>query len=130
MKKDYLKDEGNALRVQKNQLNNTENKLSEIDNILSKLQKEQNSNDDLLDKMLLEMSDLLDNNSITVSHNTVTEELLNIENELYIDTEKLNISTLSEIDHIKLNDHTMDAIRYAIFTRYRGSKKIQPADLP
>ena len=106
MKKDYLKDEGNALRVQKHQLDNTENKLSEIDNILSGLQKEQNSNDDLLDKMLLEMSDLLDNNSTTVSNDMVTEELLNIENELYIDTEKLNISTVSKIDHIKLNDNT------------------------
>ena len=106
MKKDYLKDEGNALRVQKHQLNNTENKLSEIDNILLGLQKEQNSNYDLLDKMLLEMNNLLDNNSITVSNDTLTEELLNIENELYIDTKKLNISTVSEIDHIKLNDNT------------------------
>jgi len=42
MKKNYLKDEGDALRIQKHQLNNTENKLSEIDNILSTIQNEQN----------------------------------------------------------------------------------------
>ena len=35
MNKDYLKDEGNALRVQKHQLTQSENKLAEIDNILS-----------------------------------------------------------------------------------------------
>ena len=32
MKKDYLKNEGNALKVQKHQLNESENKLSEINN--------------------------------------------------------------------------------------------------
>ena len=40
MKKDYLNDEGNALKVQKHQLNNTEDKLSEIDSILSGIQNE------------------------------------------------------------------------------------------
>ncbi len=106
MKKDYLKDEGNALRIQKHQLNNTENKISEIDDILSGLQKEQTSNDEALDKMLLEMSTLLENNSVVVSNDTSTKELLNIESELSVDTEKLNISTVSEIDYIKLNDNT------------------------
>ena len=106
MKKDYLKDEGNALRVQKHQLNNTEKKISEIDNILSGLQKEQTSNDEALDKMLLEMSSLLENNSVVVSNDTVTEEVLNIESELYVDTKKLNISTVSEIDYVKINDNT------------------------
>jgi len=106
MKKGYLKDEGNTLRVQKHQLNNTEKKISEIDNILLGLQKEQTSNDEALDKMLLEMSTLLENNSVVVSNDTITEELLNIENELYVDTKKLNISTVSEIDNVKINNKT------------------------
>ena len=38
MKKDYLKDEANVLRVQKHQLNNTENKIFEIDSILLNIQ--------------------------------------------------------------------------------------------
>jgi len=62
MKNDYLKDEANALRVQKHQLNNTEDKLSEIDSILSGMQKEQNSNNDVLDNMLNDMDALLKSN--------------------------------------------------------------------
>ena len=42
MKKDYLKDEANVLRVQKHQLNNAENEISEIDSILLTIQSEQN----------------------------------------------------------------------------------------
>ena len=37
MNKDYLQNEGNALKVQKYQLNQSESKLAEIDNILSNI---------------------------------------------------------------------------------------------
>ena len=75
MKKDYLKDEANAIRVQKHQLNNTEDKLSEIDRILSGIQKDQNSNNDLLDNMLNDMNALLKNNSTIVSDEAVSENI-------------------------------------------------------
>lgn len=87
MKKDYLKDEANALRVQKHQLNNTEDKLSEIDRILSGMQKDQNSNNDVLDNMLNDMDALLKSNSTIVSDEAVAENMTSIEHELNINGE-------------------------------------------
>ena len=77
MKQDYLKDEGNALRVQKHQLNNTDDKLSEIDSLLSNIQKEQSSNDESLDDMMASMENLLQNSSSTVSIETIDELFCN-----------------------------------------------------
>lgn len=105
MKKDYLKDEGNALRVQKHQLNNAENKLSEIDNILSGLQKEQSSNDDLLDKMLNDMENLLENNTVKVSDEILENNVSIIENELNTFTDSKNTAYVSEIKNIKVEDN-------------------------
>lgn len=106
MKKDYLKDEGNALRVQKHQLNNADDKLSEIDNILSGLQKEQSSNDKSLDDMMASMESLLQNSSSTVSVETMEENIVLINNELNSDIDKQNISLVSEIDHIQLDENS------------------------
>lgn len=104
MKQDYLKDEGNALRVQKHQLNNTQDKLSEIDNILSGLQQEQSVNDKILDDMLESMEGLLQNCSSTDSFESVDEHIILIENELNNNTNNKNISLVSEIDYIKLDE--------------------------
>lgn len=106
MKNDYLKDEGNALRVQKHQLNNTEDKISEIDNILSSLQKEQSSNDETLDVLLNNMDVLLQNVSSTVSDETVNENIMIIESELNSTTKTENITLVSEIDKIDINENT------------------------
>jgi len=106
MKQDYLKDEGNALRVQKHQLNNADDKLSEIDKILSGLQKEQSSNNESLDDMIANMESLLQNNSSTVSIETVDENIVLIENELNINIDKKNISLVSEIDQIQLDENS------------------------
>jgi len=106
MKQDYLKDEGNALRVQKHQLNNTDDKLSEIDSILSGLQKEQSSNDESLDDMMASMESLLQNSSSTVSIDTINENIMLIENELNNNIDKQNISLISEIDHIQLDENS------------------------
>jgi hypothetical protein len=105
MKKDYLKDEANALRVQKHQLNNTEDKLSEIDRILSGMQKDQNSNNDVLDNMLNDMDALLKSNSTIVSDETVAENMTSIENELNINYENKSDSLVSEIENIKIDDN-------------------------
>lgn len=106
MKSDYLKDEGNALRVQKHQLNNAEDKISEIDNILSGLQKEQSSNDETLDDLINSMDVLLQNVSSTVSDEIVDENIMIIENELNITTKKENITLVSEIDKIDISENT------------------------
>jgi len=105
MKQDYLKDEGNALRVQKHQLNNTDDKLSEIDSILSGLQKEQSNNDESLDDMMASMESLLQNSSSTVSIKTIDENIMLIENELN-NMDKQNILLISEIDHIQLDENS------------------------
>ena len=106
MKKDYLKDEGNALRVQKHQLNNTEDKISEIDSILSGLQKEQSSNNDVLDDLLNSMDALLQNTSSTVSSEIVDENIMIIENELNISIKTENITLVSKVDKIDISENT------------------------
>jgi hypothetical protein len=106
MKQDYLKDEGNALRVQKHQLNNTDDKLSEIDNILSGLQKEQSNNNESLDDMLNDMESLLKNNSSIVSSGAIDENIALIENELTNNTNNQDIYLVSEIDHIKFDKNS------------------------
>jgi hypothetical protein len=106
MKKDYLKDEGSALRVQKHQLNNTESKLSEIDNILSTIQNEQKNSDDILDSLLDDMEKLLSSNSVKVDNNIVQTNLSLIEQELQIETKDLNVSSVSKIDKVDINDNT------------------------
>jgi hypothetical protein len=104
MKKDNLKDEGNALRVQKHQLNNSENKLSEIDNILSNIQKEQSNNDDMLNNLLNDMETLLSTNNTMVDDEIVKFNLQSLEQELQIETEDLNVSFVSQIDKIDIDD--------------------------
>ena len=69
MKKDYLKDEANVLRVQKHQLNNAEDKISEIDSILLTIQNEQKNNNSSLDNMIDEMEKLLQDNEIKIVDN-------------------------------------------------------------
>ena len=106
MRKDYLKDEGNALRVQKHQLNNTEDKISEIDSILSGLQKEHSSNNDVLDDLLNSMDTLLQNTSSTVSSEIVDKNITIIEDELNIGIKTENVTLISEIDKINISENT------------------------
>ncbi len=105
MKKNNLKNEGNALRVQKHQLNDTENKLSEIDNILSNIQHEQNNNDDILDSLLSDMETLLSTQNSKVSEEIVQANLELMEQELQIETKDLNLSFVSKIDKININEN-------------------------
>ncbi len=106
MKKDNLEDKGNALRVQKHQLNNTQDKLSEIDSILLNLQKEQSTNEQNLDNMLNSMEDLLQEvDTSTVSPETVDVNMYEIEKELNsLDTK--DISLVSQIDSIKIDENS------------------------
>ena len=106
MKKDYLKDEGDALRIQKHQLNNTEDKLSEIDNILSTIQNEQSSSDDILDNLIDNMENLLSSNNVKVDDNIVQANLSSIEQKLQIETKDLDVSFVSKIDKIDIDDNT------------------------
>lgn len=52
MDKNFLKDEGNALSIQKHQLNQAQNKLAQIDNMLNNLQEEQSKNQETLDRLM------------------------------------------------------------------------------
>ncbi len=107
MKEDFLKDEGNALKVQKHQLNNSVNKLAEIDNILSSMQSEQEENDLLLDEMLLEMEVLLsttENNIDTPSES----EVLHIEKQLEVTIDS-ELPLVKELDKVNYdNDLSWD----------------------
>jgi len=106
MKKDYLKDKGNALRGQKHQLNTTEDKLSEIDNILSTIQNEQSSSDDILDNLIDNMENLLSSNNLKVDDNILQANLSSIEQKLQIETKDLDVSFVSKIDKIDIDDNT------------------------
>jgi len=106
MKKDYLKNEGNALRVQKHQLNNTDDKLSEIDKILFDLKQEQ-------EKMKLENEKILKNKeySTTIFHITEDEYLeskreMDIELALMSKNRDNNVKTIEELNFIKIDDNT------------------------
>jgi hypothetical protein len=108
MKKDYLKDEANVLRVQKHQLNNTENKISEIDSILLNIQSEQKNNDSSLDNMIDEMEKLLQDNEIKIVNNEISEIdaiLLNMQLENEIKSTDRNISTIKELDTVNFNEN-------------------------
>lgn len=108
MKKDYLKDEANVLRVQKHQLNNTENKIFEIDSILLNIQSEQKNNDSSLDNMIDEMEKLLENNEIKIVNNEISEIdliLLNMQIENEIKSIDKNITTIKELDTIDFDEN-------------------------
>ena len=108
MKKDYLKDEANVLRVQKHQLNNAENKISEIDSILLNIQSEQKNNDSSLDNMIDEMEKLLQDNEIKIVNNEISEIdaiLLNMQLENEIKSTDRNISTIKELDTVNFNEN-------------------------
>lgn len=55
----FLKDEGNALRIQKHQLSQAQNKLEQIDNTLDDLQDKQSQNQAILDNLMEQMESLL-----------------------------------------------------------------------
>lgn len=103
MKKDYLKDEGNVLRVQKHQLNNTTEKLSDMDRVLSDIQKVQENSDNLLDDMLNEMEHLLQNNHAEISTDSLSEYISIVEEEISVSIDKENVLQLEEIDKVEFD---------------------------
>jgi hypothetical protein len=104
MKNEYLRDEGNALRIQNDQLIKGVKKLSEIDHALSEIQKEQDENDILLDSMLNAMESLLDDQRITASENAFNKSLEELESELDNIDHHSKVTSVSELDNITLED--------------------------
>lgn len=105
MNHDYLKDEGNALRVQKHQLDSAENKLVEIDTILSTIQEEQNCQNISLNSMLGNMEALLEQVSFHTSDEKLDNaELLIIENELTISNTIAKSITMDSLDQIDFKE--------------------------
>ncbi len=103
MNKDYLKNEGNALKVQKHQLNQSENKLAEIDNVLSNIQSKQEEDNVSLDDMLSDMEALLeatDNNISTYSDN----DILSIEKQLEVTINPKESTVVDELDKVNFDD--------------------------
>jgi hypothetical protein len=105
MKKDFLKDEANAVRVQKHQLNNAENKLSEIDEFLSTVQNEQNDNNKVLDGLLQDMESLLSENQVQMNSKNIELNSELIEQELEIEKENLKVSFISKIDKLEFDEN-------------------------
>lgn len=106
MNQDYLKKEGNVLKVHKHQLDETENKLSEIDAILSGMQKEQDTNNDSLDSMLDDMENLLSMETSQITEDSLAENIVLIENELNITIDSENLPIVEELDKVNFDDNT------------------------
>lgn len=105
MKKSHLKDEGNALKAQKHQLNKSQNKLTEIDNILSNLQSKQEDNNLLLDDMLLNMEVLLETTNQNSNIEISEEEILNVEKLLEVSVDSKNLHLVTELDNINFDEN-------------------------
>jgi hypothetical protein len=105
MKKDYLKDEGNALRVQKHQLNNSENKLSEVDAILSQMAKTQKAMS--IDNQRYFDNDEYSTTTFDISNDDYLESANEIERELALLSieNKKEVSSIEKIDTIQVDDN-------------------------
>ena len=106
MKKDYLKDEGNALRVQKHQLNNIENKLSEIDTLLSQIENSQEEMRKDNDKYLL--NEEYTTSNIDISDEEYKDSYNEIEKELALlaSVKTSEVTQIQELDSIKFDENT------------------------
>ena len=103
MNKDYLQNEGNALKVQKYQLNQSESKLAEIDNILSNIKSKQEEDNLLLDDMLSSMESLL--GTIDDTTNTYTQDdIINIEKQLKVIINPEELTVVDELDKVNFDD--------------------------
>ena len=103
MNKDYLQSVGNALKVQKHQLNQSENKLAEIDNILSNLESKQKEDNLLLDDMLSNMEALLEDTGSNI--NTYSEnDILIIEKSLEVTIDLKELAVVDELDKVNFDD--------------------------
>lgn len=105
MNSDYLKNEGNVLRIQKHQLDNSENKLSEIDSLLLYIQNKQENHDVQLDNMVANMENLLQKHQIEIPDDMLNENIVSIENELNSTTSKENQKIVQDLDKV---DFTSD----------------------
>jgi len=106
MKKDYLKDAGNALRVQNHQLNNGENKLTEIDALLSQIENSQK-------KMAEDNKKYLSNeeyttSSIDISDDEYEESYDDIERELALmsSSQIQGATQVQELDSMEFDENT------------------------
>ncbi len=104
MIKEYLKNEGNALKVQKHQLNQSENKLAEIDNILSNMQSKQKEDSLLLDDMLSDMETLLGTYNNTVNIDS-QNDILNIEKQLEVSINPEKLIIVKELDKANFDEN-------------------------
>lgn len=106
MKADNLIDEGNAVRVQKHQLQNSENKLSEIDRILSQISKK---NDDLK----RENKNYLNSNMYDIEFDISENEYMDSANEINTILEQMSqakgrdITFIEEVDNIKFDEQLL-----------------------
>ena len=103
MKKNPFQNEGNALKVQKHQLDQSEKKIAEIDNILASIQSKQKDESLILDNILLDMETLLNttaNDSIDIS---LEDTILDIEGQLSVKTNYEDVLVVEELDKINIS---------------------------
>ncbi|MDP8098819.1 hypothetical protein [Pasteurella atlantica] len=125
-----LRDKGNALKIQKYQLNSAEDKLSEIDLILRDLKKEQSDNDQSLDSMINDMNVLLSRVDISnISREILEIEQQKIENELNT-VKSNNVTFISYLDQIEMNDKTSWEEYQKLFENYACKNNINLQQAP
>lgn len=102
----YLKEEATSLVVQNEQLKKSNSKISEIESILENIEKEQNSNDILLDNLNKDMEKLFSVYNISKDFEPTKIELalLDIELENLYPTEDENIKFVEKIENINFSE--------------------------
>ncbi|WP_299385207.1 hypothetical protein [Helicobacter sp. UBA3407] len=126
MDKDFLKDEGDALLVQKYQLNKSQNKLTQIDSTLNKLQEKQAQNQIILDGLMEQMESLLaeaeSTPNISKEHEKQMAESLQsvIQDELESTQNKVSptFSLIEELDSVEFDENMSFSDYVASFEKY------------
>ncbi len=102
--KDFLDKSAKILNIQQHQLNSTTNKIDEVKCLMSKIEKEQNNNNEVLDELLDNMESLLNNEKFVISEEEIEQEIVLINNELN-NVEVDYSRKISEVDFIQIDDN-------------------------
>jgi len=105
MSKNYLKNEGNALKVQKDQLNKAGNKLSEIDQRISAIQEEQGEDDILINDTMAGMASLLEGDSVSSYQRYQKHNVDEVMGALQDGDENCQLSLVSKLDSVTFDDN-------------------------
>lgn len=128
----FLKDEGNALRIQKHQLSQAQNKLEQIDNTLDDLQDKQSQNQAILDNLMEQMESLLVEAEslpdLSISNKDEISEALQsiLQEELDSTSDKTtpSIALIEELDSVEFDDNMSFEEYVASYKEYAQRNEI------